>query len=159
MLFDLTDYDSKKLELDIKDLEIAILERKGFIANLEYKKLNHELKLMEQGITEEDIEKYIKDFMESSDNPEKELLLIYDEYEEMLEEDEDLIIEDLDKIIKYSMISFSIIHLQIQDYQEELKVLREQKLKLMDKQLKLQKKKVDEIATERKYKELLKDEN
>ena len=68
------------------------------------------------------------------------------------------IIEDLDKLINYSFIGIATINLQIEDYNEELKVLRERKLRLIDKQLELQKKKVDEIATERKYKELLKDE-
>lgn len=157
-LVDLSDYDSKKLEMDIKALEKDISEIKGFIANLEYKKSKHELKLIEQGITEEDVEKHIKDFMESSENPEKDLLLIYDEYEEIFDDNEIFIIEDLEKILNYTIISFSIINLQLEEFHEELNVLRKQKLKLMGKQLEIQKRKVDEIATERKYKELLKDE-
>lgn len=158
MLFDLTDYDSKKLELEINELEKAILERKGFIANLESDKLEHELKLIEQGITEEDVENHIRNFIESSDDPEKELLLIHDELEDLFKGNKEVLIEDLDMILNYSIICFSMIYLQIEDYKEELKVLREHKLKLLNKQLDNQKKKVDEIATERKYKELLKDE-
>ena len=162
MLLDLTDYESKKLEVDIKELEKAILETKGIIANLEFRKLKHELNLIEQGITEEDVEKHIIDFIENSDDPESDIIELHKELNQMLEEyketGNDKTIEDLDKIIHYSTIGITIINLQIQDYQEEIRVLNEQLLKLMDKQVEMQEKKVDEIATERKIKELLHDE-
>ena len=162
MLLDLTDYESKKLEVDIKELEKAILETKGIIANLEFRKLKHELNLIEQGITEEDVEKHITDFIENSDDPESDIIELHKELTQMLEEyhetGNDKNIEDLDKILHYSTIGITIINLQIQDYQEEIRVLNEQLLKLMDKQVEMQEKKVDEIATERKIKELLHDE-
>ena len=158
MLIDLTDYETKALEIEIKKLEKAILETEGIIANIEFKKLNHELKLIEMGITEEDVEKHIINLVETSDNPEKELLLIYDEFEEFLAAEKDTVIEDFDKILNYTIISISIANLQIEDYQEEIKVLNNELLKLKHERITLQKKKVDEIATERKYKELLKDE-
>ena len=162
MLLDLTDYESKKLEVDIKELEKAILETKGIIANLEFRKLKHELNLIEQGITEEDVEKHIIDFIENSDDPESDIIELHKELNQMLEEyketGNDKTIEDLDKILHYSTIGITIINLQIQDYQEEIRVLNEQLLKLMDKQVEMQEKKVDEIATERKIKELLHDE-
>ena len=158
MLIDLTDYETKALEIEIKKLEKAILETEGIIANIEFKKLNHELKLIEMGISEEEVEKHIINLVESSDNPEKELLLIYDEFEEFLAEKKDTVIEDLDKILNYSIISISIANLQIEDYKEEINVLNNELLKLKHKRIELQKKKVDEIATERKYKELLHDE-
>ena len=158
MLLDLTDYDSKKLELEIKGLEKAILETKGIIGNLEFRKLGFELELIEQGITKEDVENTITDFIETSDNPEKELILLNDELNELIESEEDHVIEDLDKLIKFSFISVTIVNLQIEDYKEEIKILRKRLLELQKKQLDNQKKKVDEIATERKYKELLKDE-
>ena len=78
--------------------------------------------------------------------------------EEYHETGNDKNIEDLDKILHYSTIGITIINLQIEDYQEEIRVLNEQLLKLMDKQVEMQEKKVDEIATERKIKELLYDE-
>lgn len=162
MLLDLTDYESKKLEVDIKELEKAILETKGIIANLEFRKLKHELNLIEQGITEEDVQKHITDFIENSDDPESDIIELHKELNQMLEEynetGNDKTIEDLDKILHYSTIGITIINLQIQDYQEEIRVLNEQLLKLMDKQVEMQEKKVDEIATERKIKELLYDE-
>ena len=162
MLLDLTDYDSKKLEVDIKELEKAILETKGIIANLEFRKLKHELNLIEQGITEEDVEKHITDFIENSDDPESDIIELHKELNQMLDEyhetGNDKTIEDLDKILHYSTIGITIINLQIQDYQEEIRVLNEQLLKLMDKQVEMQEKKVDEIATERKIKELFYDE-
>ena len=158
MLIDLTDYETKALEIEIKKLEKAILETEGIIANIEFKKLKHELRLIEMGITEEDVEKHIINLVESSDNPEKELLLIYDELDELLAAKEDIVIEDSDKILNYTIISISIANLQIEDYQEEIAVLNNELLKLKHERIILQKKKVDEIATERKYKELLKDE-
>ena len=152
MLLDLTDYESKKLEVDIKELEKAILETKGIIANLEFMKLKHELNL----------EKHITDFIENSDDPESDIIELHKELNQMLEEyhetGNDKTIEDLDKILHYSTIGITIINLQIEDYQEEIRVLNEQLLKLMDKQVEMQEKKVDEIATERKIKELLYDE-
>ena len=162
MLLDLTDYDSKKLEVEIKAIEKAILETKGIIANLEFRKLKHELNLIEQGITEEDVQKHITDFIENSDDPESDIIKLHKELNQMLDEynetGNDKTIEDLDKILHYSTIGITIINLQIQDYQEEIRVLNEQLLKLMDKQVEMQEKKVDEIATERKIKELLYDE-
>lgn len=162
MLLDLTDYDSKKLEVEIKAIEKAILETKGIIANLEFRKLKHELNLIEQGITEEDVQKHITDFIENSDDPESDIIKLHKELNQMLDEynetGNDKTIEDLDKILHYSTIGITIINLQIQDYQEEIRVLNEQLLKLMDKQVEMQEKKVDEIATERKIKELLHDE-
>ena len=162
MLLNLTDYDSKKIELMIKGLEKVILETKVNIATLEYKKLRHELTLIEQGITEEDVEKHITDFIENSDDPESDIIELHKELTQMLDEyhetGNDERIEDLDKILHYSTIGITIINLQIEDYQEEIRELNEQLLKLMDKQVKMQEKKVDEIATERKIKELLHDE-
>ena len=162
MLLDLTDYDSKKLEVEIKAIEKAILETKGIIANLEFRKLKHELNLIEQGITEEDVQKHITDFIENSDDPESDIIKLHKELNQILDEynetGNDKTIEDLDKILHYSTIGITLINLQIQDYQEEIRVLNEQLLKLMDKQVEMQEKKVDEIATERKIKELLYDE-
>ena len=159
MLIDLTDYDSKKLELEIKRYEKAISETKGIISNLEFNKVKFELDLIEHGVTEEDVKKYVTDFMESSDNPQKDLILLHEELNELLESDKDYVIEDLDKLIGYAFISISIINLEIEDYQESISVLREKLLELQKQQLELQERKIDEIATERKYKELLKDEN
>lgn len=162
MLLNLTDYDSKKIELMIKGLEKVILETKVNIANLEYKKLRHELTLIEQGITEEDVEKHITDFIENSDDPESDIIELHKELNQMLDEfkenGNDERIEDLDKILHYSTIGITIINLQIEDYQEEIRVLNEQLLKLMDKQVAMQEKKVKKISTDRKYKELLNDE-
>lgn len=162
MIIDLTDYETKKLELDIKALEKAILETKGIIANLQYNKLHHELTLIKQGITKADVEKHITDFFNSSDNPEEDIIKIHKEMDKELEEyhktGNDVIIEDLDKILHYSTIGIAIINLQIQDYQEEIKVLREQLNKLNIKQLELQKNKINDLETNIKYRELLNDE-
>lgn len=162
MIIDLTDYETKKLELDIKALEKAILETKGIIANLQYNKLHHELTLIKQGITKADVEKHIVDFFNSSDNPEEDIIKIHKEMEKELEEyketGNDVIIEDLDKILHYSTIAITIINLQIQDYQEEIKVLRKQLNELNIKQLELQENKINDLETNIKYRELLNDE-
>ncbi|MBP5408025.1 MAG: hypothetical protein J6Y42_02685, partial [Bacilli bacterium] len=126
MLLDLTDYDSKKLEVEIKAIEKAILETKGIIANLEFRKLKHELNLIEQGITEEDVQKHITDFIENSDDPESDIIKLHKELNQILDEynetGNDKTIEDLDKILHYSTIGITLINLQIQDYQEEIRV-------------------------------------
>ena len=153
MLLNLTDYDSKKLEIEIKAIEKAILETEGIIANLEYKKLNHELSLIEQGITEEDVVKHITDFIENSDDPESDIIELHKELNQMLDDfrktGNDETIEDLDKILHYSTIGITIINLQIEDYQAEIRVLNEQLLNLMDKQVAMQEKKVKKISTDR----------
>ena len=151
MLIDLTDYETKKLELEIKGYEKAILEEKGRIGNLQYNKLHHELKLIEQGITKEDVENHLIEFVESSDNIQEDLIKLHEELDELLKSDEDVVIEDLNKILHYSTISITIINLEIEESKEEIKLLR-------DKKIQLQKQLINRLNADRKYKELLKNE-
>jgi len=158
MIINLTDYETKALEIEIKKLEKAILETKSKIANLELNKLTYELELIDIGISEEEVINHLIDFVESSDNPKEDLIALIEELDELLKSKEDRPIEDLDKILHYSTIGVSYVNLRIEDYQKELNLLNNELMKLKHKRIELQEKKVDEIATERKYKELLKDE-
>ena len=58
---------------------------------------------------------------------------------------------------EYSIVSINIVNMQMEDLQKEIRLLNEQKLKLMNQLLEMQERKVDEIATERKLRELLHD--
>ena len=161
MLLDLTDYDSKKLELEIKEIEREIKGKEKTIADLEYKKLELELKLLKKGVTKEEFDKQLIDFVESGRNDIDNIKETYLELKELIklnhELDEDLLIED-SKAWEYIIISVNVVNMQIEDLQEEIRFLNVQKLKFMDSLLRMQEKKVDEIATERKLKELLYDD-
>ena len=161
MLLDLTDYDSKKLELEIKRIEKDILEKEKGIVESEIKKLELELKLIGKGITKEDFDEQLIDFVESGRNDMKYIEDTYLELMELIklnhEVEEDLLIED-SKAWEYIIISVNVVNMKIEDLQEEIRFLNVQKLNLMDKLLEMQERKVDEIATERKLKELLHDD-
>ena len=158
MIIDLTDYENKALEIEIKKLEKAIFEAKAIICNIEFDILRHELRLIDQGITEEDVEKHIINFMENSDNPEGDLMELQKELNDWIENKSEEVITDLDKILHYSTILIMINRLRIRDYQEEIQVLNKQLLELKHERIELQKKKVEYLDGKRKYRELLKDE-
>ena len=159
MLLDLSDYDSKKLELEIKRIERDISEKEKGIAESEIKKMELELKIMGKGFTQEDFNKHLIDFVESgkNDNVENIYLELMEKIQLNHEINEDLLIEE-SKAWDYLIISVNIVNMQIEDLQKEIRLLNEQKLKLMNQLLEMQERKVDEIATERKLRELLHDE-
>lgn len=166
MLLDLSDYDSKKIDVKIKELEIEIKRKEKIIADLEFKKAFFELRVIEKGITKEDFDEQITYFMDSGrkENIEKiylELTEVTKNNEEIDEYNLALIIPDNIKDSKsweYSIVSINILNIQMENLQKEILALNEQKLKLMNQLLEMQERKVDEIATERKLRELLHDE-
>lgn len=161
MLLDFDNIEEKRLELEITKLDSKINELEGLLIHLKEMVLELKISLMEEGFTKEDFKELVNDFKENPKSSEELLAIEESFFSEKPDEEGKLIYgcdTDSENFNIFVMSVFGRYLKGTEILHEEISELREQKLKLLNKQLELQKKRVDEIATERKYKELLKDE-
>lgn len=151
MFFDLNNIEHKRKEQKIKALDIAIKERELQIAKFEERKLSLEIDVIENEVSEDELIKKANDFLNDPSIQEEKTNEILERVSSLPKDPEGKVVLEMEEFYKYCIIAFGYYGLNIKNLTEEVSSLRNEKIEL-------QKKLVNEIQTERKYKELLKDE-
>ena len=149
MFYDLNNLEYKKLEHEINSLDIEIKEKEIEIAKVEDKKLSLEMFFMENNFSEERLDELANEFLNESEAIDKKIKELFNSDPER-DSEGNVLIEHEDFYF-YCIACFFYYALNIKDLNKEL-------YSISNKKLGLQKELVSKIETDRKYKELLKDE-